>query len=73
MGKALQTVRSLGPLWGLALGQAFLTLFVALSEFTQCNVEILHLPHWSYAEMHAAFGLFLEQYLYLGGYPGQRR
>ena len=30
----------------------------------------MHLPHWSYAEMRAAFGFSLEQYLYFGGYPG---
>lgn len=26
--------------------------------------------HWSYPEMHDAFGLSLEDYLYFGGYPG---
>ncbi|MBI4409981.1 MAG: DUF4143 domain-containing protein, partial [Gemmatimonadetes bacterium] len=32
--------------------------------------EIIHLPHWSFAEMQEAFGFSLEQYLFFGGYPG---
>ena len=31
---------------------------------------MLRLPHWSLAEMRAAFGWSLEQYLFYGGYPG---
>jgi predicted AAA+ superfamily ATPase len=30
----------------------------------------MHLPHWSFAEMKAAFGFSLDDYLYFGGYPG---
>jgi hypothetical protein len=30
----------------------------------------MHLPHWSFTEMHAAFGFTFEQFLYFGGYPG---
>jgi len=32
--------------------------------------EVLHLPHWTFAEMKAAFGWSLDQYLFYGGYPG---
>ena len=32
--------------------------------------EVLRLPHWSFAEMRAAFGFSLDQFLYFGGYPG---
>ena len=32
--------------------------------------EILHLPHWTYAEMKAAFKWSPNQYLFYGGYPG---
>jgi hypothetical protein len=32
--------------------------------------EILHAPHWSFAEMQEAFGLTLDQYIFYGGYPG---
>ncbi|MCP9452912.1 MAG: hypothetical protein NNA23_09545 [Nitrospira sp.] len=28
------------------------------------------LPHWSYAEMRAAFGWTLDRFLFYGGYPG---
>jgi hypothetical protein len=31
---------------------------------------MLHVPHWSFAEMHAAFGFDQDQYVYFGGYPG---
>jgi hypothetical protein len=41
-----------------------------LTESLAGRFEILHLPHWSYAEMRKAFGFSLEQYLYFGGYPG---
>lgn len=33
-------------------------------------IELLHLPHWSFAEMREAFGFDLEQFLCFGGYPG---
>jgi predicted AAA+ superfamily ATPase len=32
--------------------------------------ELLHLPHWSYSEMQAAFGWSVDQYIFFGGYPG---
>ena len=41
-----------------------------LTETLAGRFEIVHLPHWSLAEMRAAFGFSLEQYLYFGGYPG---
>jgi predicted AAA+ superfamily ATPase len=41
-----------------------------VTESLAGRFEILHVPHWSYAEMHEAFGFSLEQYLYFGGYPG---
>jgi hypothetical protein len=31
---------------------------------------MLRIGHWSFPEMHAAFGWTIEQYLYFGGYPG---
>jgi predicted AAA+ superfamily ATPase len=52
------------------LGSAPLLMQQGLTESLAGRFEILHLPHWSYAEMHAAFGFSLEQYLYFGGYPG---
>lgn len=32
--------------------------------------SIIRMPHWSYKEMHDAFGWDLNQYVYFGGYPG---
>ena len=52
------------------LGSAPLLMQRGLTESLAGRFEIVHLPHWSYAEMQAAFGFTLEQYLYFGGYPG---
>jgi uncharacterized protein len=52
------------------LGSAPLLVQQGLTESLAGRFEVSHLPHWSYAEMRAAFGFSLEQYLYFGGYPG---
>ncbi len=52
------------------LGSAPLPAQKGLSESLAGRFELLHLPHWSFAEMRAAFGWSLEQYVYHGGYPG---
>lgn len=52
------------------LGSAPLLLQQGLSESLAGRFEVLHLPHWSLAEMREAFGWSLDQYLYYGGYPG---
>jgi predicted AAA+ superfamily ATPase len=54
----------------ILLGSSPLLMQQGLTESLAGRFEILHLPHWSSAEMHAAFGFSLEQYLYFGGYPG---
>lgn len=58
------------PLRVVLLGSAPLLVQRGLSESLAGRFEILHLPHWSFTEMRAAFGFKLEQYLYFGGYPG---
>ena len=58
------------PLHVVLLGSAPLLVQRGLSESLAGRFEILHLPHWSFPEMRAAFGFSLEQYLYFGGYPG---
>jgi predicted AAA+ superfamily ATPase len=58
------------PLRVALLGSAPLLVQRGLSESLAGRFEILHLPHWSFAEMRTAFGYSLEQYLYFGGYPG---
>ena len=62
--------RTRRPLKVVLLGSAPLLMQQGLTESLAGRFEILHLPHWSYAEMHNAFGFSLEQYLYFGGYPG---
>ncbi|MEI6310294.1 MAG: AAA family ATPase, partial [bacterium] len=52
------------------LGSSPLLVQRRLGESLAGRFELLHLPHWSYPEMRAAFGWSLEQFLYFGGYPG---
>lgn len=52
------------------LGSSPLLVQRGLGESLAGRFEILHVPHWSYAEMREAFGFGLEQFLYFGGYPG---
>ena len=52
------------------LGSAPLLMQQGLTESLAGRFEVVHLPHWSFAEMRAAFGFSLEEYLYFGGYPG---
>ena len=52
------------------LGSAPLLMQHGLTESLAGRFEVVHLPHWSFAEMRAAFGFSLEEYLYFGGYPG---
>lgn len=62
--------RARRPVRVVVLGSAPLLMQRGLTESLAGRFEIVHLPHWTYAEMHAAFGFTLEQYLYFGGYPG---
>ena len=52
------------------LGSAPLLIARGLTESLAGRFEMLHLPHWTFAEMRSAFGWSLEQYLFHGGYPG---
>lgn len=58
------------PLRVLLLGSAPLLVQQGLSESLAGRFEILHIPHWSLAEMREAFGFTLDQFLFFGGYPG---
>ena len=58
------------PLKVVLLGSAPLLVAQGLTESLAGRFELLRLPHWSFAEMRAAFGLSLDQYLFYGGYPG---
>lgn len=52
------------------LGSAPLLVQQGLRESLMGRFETIHLSHWSYPEMHDAFGYLLDEYLYFGGYPG---
>lgn len=52
------------------LGSAPLLISRGLAESLAGRFEVLHLPHWSFAEMRDAFGWSLNEYVYYGGYPG---
>jgi predicted AAA+ superfamily ATPase len=52
------------------LGSAPLLLQDGLVESLAGRFEQIRLSHWSFEEMHTAFGLSFEQYLFFGGYPG---
>ena len=58
------------PLRVVLLGSAPLLVQRGLTESLAGRFEVLRLPHWSFAEMHAAFGWTLDQYLFYGAYPG---
>src|SRR3546814_12602669 len=61
------------PLQVVLLGSAPLLIERGLTESLAGRFETLHLPHWSFAEMRAAFGYSLEDYLYFGGIGGPAR
>lgn len=58
------------PLRVLLSGSSPLLVQKGLTESLAGRFEIIPVPHWSYAEMKAAFGWSVEQYVYFGGYPG---
>lgn len=58
------------PLRVVLLGSAPLLVAQGLTESLAGRFEVLHLPHWSFTEMRAAFGFSLDQYVFYGGYPG---
>jgi hypothetical protein len=65
-----QDTKSKLPLRVVLLGSAPLPIARGMMESLAGRFELLHLPHWSFAEMREAFGFDLDQYLYFGGYPG---
>ena len=52
------------------LGSSRLLLKNGLTESLAGRYEMIRMPHWSYREMHDAFGLDVEHYIFFGGYPG---
>ena len=54
----------------ILLGSSSLLIQKGLTESLAGRFETFYLGHWSFAEMTAAFGWSIEQYIYFGGYPG---
>ena len=62
-----------GRLKVLLLGSSSLQLQSGLKESLAGRFELTRVYHWTFAEMHRAFGYGLERYLSFGGYPGAVR
>ena len=58
------------PLRVALLGSAALLVQHGLSESLTGRFELIRAPHWSFGEMHDAFGISLDEFIYFGGYPG---
>ena len=58
------------PMHVVILGSAPLLMQSGLTESLAGRFETIHVNHWSFAEMAAAFDFDLSTYLYFGGYPG---
>lgn len=54
----------------LVLGSSPLLMHQGLSESLAGRFELIPVTHWSFKEMHQAFGWDWEQYVFFGGYPG---
>lgn len=52
------------------LGSSRLLLKDGLTESLAGRYELIRMPHWSYSEMHEAFNVDVDPYIYFGGYPG---
>ena len=52
------------------LGSSRLLIKDGLTESLAGRYELIEMEHWSFSEMHEAFGMSAEQYIYFGGYPG---
>lgn len=52
------------------LGSSRLLLEKGLTESLAGRFETIYLGHWTFKEMHDAFGINPEQYVWFGGYPG---
>ncbi len=52
------------------LGSSRLLLKDGLTESLAGRYELIRMPHWNYMEMHDAFGMDINQFIYFGGYPG---
>ena len=54
----------------ILLGSSRLLLQQGLTESLAGRFESTYMGHWSFEEMHQAFGWDVNQYVWFGGYPG---
>jgi len=54
----------------IILGSSKLLLQNGLTESLAGRFEVIQMTHWSYNEMHKAFGWKMNEYIWFGGYPG---
>lgn len=52
------------------LGSSRVLLERGLSDSLKGRFEVIRMANWSFAEMHDAFGITEDEYIYYGGYPG---
>lgn len=65
-----EDTRTRRPLKVVLLGSAPLLITQGLTESLAGRFETIAVSHWSLAEMRAAFGWSLEEFVFYGGYPG---
>jgi len=58
------------PLKVVLLGSSRLLLQKGLTESLAGRYESIYVGHWTYPEIHEAFGLKTDQFVWFGGYPG---
>jgi len=54
----------------ILLGSSTLLIQKGLTESLAGRFELIHMQHWSYFEIHKAFGVSAEEFAWFGGYPG---
>ncbi len=58
------------PIKVVLLGSSRLLLQQGLTESLAGRFEAIYMGHWTFREMHEAFGFSAEEYVWFGGYPG---
>lgn len=58
------------PIKLILLGSARLLLQQGLTESLAGRFEVIPMTHWTFSEMHEAFGWSPEEFVWFGGYPG---
>ncbi len=61
------------PMHVVLLGSSAWLMQQGMRESLQGRYEVLHLTHWSFAEMQQAFNVSVDEFIYFGGYPGSAR